>query len=122
MEGIIVIGHGSRSPEARDIFFKIVDALSKKLGCDAYGCSMELSDPKIPETIKVLYDKGIRDITVVPYFLYTGIHIKEDIPEILNEEKKKYSDINIKMAKPLEYSDLLVEVLAERVRGAKDCI
>lgn len=35
-----------------------------------------------------MYINGIREITAVPYFLFNGIHIKEDIPDILKEAKK----------------------------------
>ncbi|GIM28192.1 cobalamin biosynthesis protein CbiX [Clostridium polyendosporum] len=122
MKGILVIGHGSRSQEADEVFFKIVDMLKNKTGSLVEGCYMEISKPSIPETIEKMYKEGIKDFTVLPYFLFPGIHIKEDIPEILKEVEEKYEDIKISMANPIGYNELLVDILLERVNGEKQCI
>jgi sirohydrochlorin cobaltochelatase len=122
MKGTIVVGHGSRSKDAADIFFKIVKDLKKRIGGEVVGCFMEISDPNIPSTIDEMYKKGIRDITILPYFLFNGMHIKHDIPEILSDIKDKYEDITISMAKPIEYHSLLIDILSERVNGDKTCI
>lgn len=122
MKGILVIGHGSRSQEADEVFFKIVDMLKSKTGSLVEGCYMEISRPGIPETIEKMYKEGIKDFTVLPYFLFPGIHIKEDIPEILKEVEGKYEDIKISMANPIGYNELIVDILLERVNGEKQCI
>lgn len=123
MEGILVIGHGSRSKDAYDTFFKIVEGLKNKMKDDyVEGCFMELSEPNIPPTIQKMYDNGVRKVTVLPYFLFTGIHIKEDIPEILREIKERYNDLEILMANPIEYDEKLIDILVERVGGEVKCI
>lgn len=122
MKGIIVLGHGSRSREAYDIFFKVVEAMRSRVEGEVEGCFMELSEPNIPETIERMYKKGIRSFTVIPYFLFTGIHIKKDIPEILEEEKVKYGDITIEMAESINYHSALIDILIERLEGDKKCI
>lgn len=123
MRGIIVVGHGSRSEDAKDVFLKVVDALKRKLA-DRYvdGCFMEISKPYIPAKIDEMYKEGVRDFTILPYFLIPGIHIKEDIPEILKEAKEKYGDITVALAEPIGYDEKLVEILADRVEGDVTCI
>ncbi|AFS79487.1 cobalamin (vitamin B12) biosynthesis protein CbiX [Gottschalkia acidurici 9a] len=123
MKGIIIIGHGSRANDAKDIFLKVVEGLKEKLDTpNVEGCFMELSEPYIPRTIDKMYNEGVRDFTVLPYFLFPGIHIKEDIPEILNECKEKYGDISIKLAEPIGYHDSLIDILKERIQGETKCI
>lgn len=122
MKGLIVVGHGSRSKDASEVFFNIVEGLKKKINCDVEGCFMEISDPNIPETLDKMYQRGIREFTVLPYFLFNGIHIKEDIPEILSELKEKYSDIDILMAGPIGYHEYIVDMLIERAEGELKCI
>ena len=122
MRGILVVGHGSRSKEAYDTFYKIIEDLHKKLDVELEGCFMEISSPQIPEKIDNLVQKGVDHITVLPYFLFEGIHIKEDIPEILKGIKEKYDSLTIDMAQPIGYHPLLVDLLAERVEGEKKCI
>ncbi len=122
MKGIIVVGHGSRSKDARDAFYKIVEQLKESMGTDVEACFMEISEPFIPEAIEKLYSKGIREIKVLPYFLFSGIHIKEDIPEILLSEKNKHSDLKIYMAQPIGYHEALIDILKERASGELSCI
>lgn len=122
MNGVIVLGHGSRSKDAYDTFFNIVEKLRERIGGEVEGCFMELSQPNIPETIEKLYKKGVRNFTVLPYFLFTGMHIKKDIPEILEEQKKRFNDIKIEMAEPINYHNCLVDILMERLEGDKKCI
>jgi sirohydrochlorin cobaltochelatase len=122
MKGMLVIGHGSRSQEAREAFYKIVEELREQMGIEVEGCFMEISEPFIPETIEKMYSKGINEITVLPYFLFNGIHIKEDIPEILMDTKKKHNDLKLNMAQPIGYHAALVDILQERAGGELTCI
>jgi sirohydrochlorin cobaltochelatase len=86
------------------------------------GCFMEISEPFIPETIEKMYSRGIKEIKVLPYFLFSGIHIKEDIPEILLSEKNKHADLKISMAQPIGYHEALIGILKERANGELSCI
>jgi sirohydrochlorin cobaltochelatase len=122
MKGLIVVGHGSRSKDARDAFFQIVEQLREGMGMEVESCFMEISEPFIPETIDKMYSKGIKEITVLPYFLFSGIHIKEDIPEILLSEKSKHTDLQIFMAQPFGYHEAIIDILKERASGELSCI
>ena len=86
------------------------------------GCFMEISNPFIPAKIDEMYKSGVRKFTILPYFLVPGIHIKEDIPEILREAKEKYGDITLALAEPIGFHDKLIEILKERAEGAVKCI
>ena len=122
MTGVIVIGHGSRSKEAKEAFYQIVEQLKESMKGEVEGCFMEISEPHIPETIEKMYNRGVREITALPYFLFNGIHIKQDIPEILQLAKEKYQDLIIRMAQPIGYDKALVEILKERLVGERTCI
>ncbi len=123
MKGIIVVGHGSRSDDAKEVFVEIVNALKEKLADkNVDGCFMEISKPYIPAKIDEMYKTGVRDFTILPYFLIPGIHIKEDIPEILREAKAKYGDITVALAEPIGFDEKLIEILAERAEGEVTCI
>lgn len=115
MEGILVIGHGSRSSDAKDIFFMIVNSLETRFpGKNVKGCFMEISSPNIEETVEIMYSEGVRKIVALPYFLFPGIHIKEDIPEILERITVKHPDISISFAQPLGYDEKIVDLLEHR--------
>jgi len=122
MKGILVVGHGSRSKEAFEVFNKVLDNFRLKVEDNVEGCFMELCSPNIPDTIEVMYKNGIRDIIVVPYFLFLGIHMKEDVPGILKEIKTKYGDLKISMAKPIGYNNIIADILKDNAEGELTCI
>ena len=122
MKGILVVGHGSRSKEAFEVFDRVLESFRLKVKDKVEGCFMELCPPSIPDTIDSMYKGGIREIVVVPYFLFLGIHIKEDVPEILKEIKAKYGDLKISMARPIGYNDIISDILKENSEGELTCI
>jgi sirohydrochlorin ferrochelatase len=117
---LLIIGHGSRSKEAVDIFEKIVEYIKEKSLFDGvFGAQMQISSPGIEETIENIYINGFRKVIVVPYFLYEGNHIKFDIPEIISIQKKKYPDITFKIGKPLGYEPVIADILIKRAKEAE---
>ena len=112
---LLVIGHGSRSQDAVTVFEKIVDLMrSKSDYSHVKGAHMELAEPGVAPVVEDLVALGVKDIVVVPYFLYEGMHYKNDIPEILEELSERFPAINFKLAKPIGYEPLLVDVLLQR--------
>lgn len=114
-KALIIISHGSRSKDAVDAFNQVVDMVRQK---DQFqlvaGASMEHSEPNIPQTIAQVAKTGVTEIIFAPYFLYEGIHIKEDIPQLLNEISPNYPNITFKMAKPIGVEPVLADILLDR--------
>lgn len=122
MKSILVVGHGSRSKEASEVFNRVLDDFRLKVNGKVEGCFMELCPPNIPDTIENMYKNGIRDIVVVPYFLFSGIHIKDDIPGILKSVKVKYVDLKISLARPIGYNNIIADILKGNTEGELICI
>jgi len=80
---LLIVAHGSRRPASNDevrTLCQVVAARDEGL-YDKVSCAfLELAEPSIPEGIEALIESGMRDITVVPYFLSAGRHVVEDIP------------------------------------------
>lgn len=116
MEAILVIGHGSRSLEAQNEFNRVVNMVSEKSGAIVKGASMELCDPDIPSAVEELLNENpeIKVIKAVPLFLFEGIHIKVDIPEILEKKREKYPHVEFRFGKPIGVESLLADILIKR--------
>lgn len=121
MKAILLIGHGSRAKDAKDIFIKVLESLKERIRLNVYGAFMENATPTIEETFKHMYEDGVNEVDVLPYFLFDGIHIKEDIPQILENMKKEYN-MKICFKRPIGYHKLLVDLLIERLEGEGECI
>lgn len=113
--GMIIIGHGSRSQDAATAFFQVVDLVREKSDFHSVdGAFMELCPPSIPLTIERVVATGVSEIVLVPYFLYAGIHIQEDIPGIIAEIAPQYPDVDFKMAQPIGVEPVLADILLAR--------
>ena len=58
-------------------------------------CFLEVIPPYIDEGIRKCIEKSADSITIVPYFLYPGMKLKDAVTQtasIIHQEKKKNSD------------------------------
>lgn len=119
MKGIIILAHGSRQKATEETLVKIVEMM-KVIVTDyevEYGF-MEFSEKSIEVGLDALVEKGIHDIVAVPYFLFDGIHIHEDIPELLEKYKEEHPEVSIKLGETLGADERLAQILADRVKAA----
>ncbi|MCP4131753.1 MAG: hypothetical protein GY754_12310 [bacterium] len=116
---LLVVGHGSRSEDAVSVFNKIVALIKQKSDFDSVeGAHMELAKPGIHDVIEKLVGDEVGEVIIAPYFLYEGIHYKEDIPEIVEKLSQKYPEINFILAKPIGFEPLLADVILKRAADA----
>lgn len=119
MRGILVLAHGSRAKETELTLEKIVGLVRENLKNYKYIVEyafMEFSDKNIKSGLESLINKGVKDIKVIPYFLFEGIHIKEDIPNEINEVLKDHKDINVTMGKTFGTDQRLADILTENAK------
>ena len=118
MKGVLVIAHGSRAKETEVVLDSIVSSVKAKLPDIHLECAfMEFSERTIEKGISALAAKGVTEIKIAPYFLFTGIHIKKDIPHMIAECSAIFPGINIIMGEPLGADDRLADILVDRIRA-----
>ncbi len=119
MKGILILAHGSRQTSTEETLEQIVAALKERVnGYEIEFAFMEFSARNIESGIAALAQKGIQEIVAVPYFLFDGIHIRQDIPEELEKALVNYPDVKITFGKTLGADPRLADVLADRVKEA----
>jgi sirohydrochlorin ferrochelatase len=80
---------------------------------------LELADVLIPDGIEQCIAEGATSIIVLPYFLNSGRHVVEDIPNIINTCKSQHPTIEINLAAHLGASPLMVELLVSSTNTIK---
>jgi len=114
MKALLLIAHGSRRKESNDEVVVIADRL-KSICSGQYDIIhsgfLELAEMLIPDGIKKCVDDGAKTIIVLPYFLNSGRHVTEDIPNIVNDTIPNYPDVEIKIAQHLGASPLMMDLL-----------
>ncbi|MDN5363405.1 MAG: hypothetical protein PWQ91_466 [Eubacteriales bacterium] len=117
--GVIIFGHGSKAPAAMEMLTAIRDMVQPAAGVEAVTvAAMQFNRPDLAEAIQDLVAKGMEKIIVVPFFLYFGVHMQEDIPALLAEERRKYPGVEIVLTDNLGPDPRLAEIVLERIRAA----
>ncbi|MEK7391557.1 MAG: CbiX/SirB N-terminal domain-containing protein [Fibrobacterota bacterium] len=115
MKAVVILGHGSRAPGASEAMEQVAAILRTRRVERIEVAHMELAEPSLRAALELLHHDGIRHVVLVPYFLHHGIHLREDIPGILDEVRTRLPDLQIDMAPHLGYDDALVDVVEKRL-------
>lgn len=113
---ILLMAHGSRISEANDAAREIAGMVKTMTGYDIVEVSFrEQHQPNIQKGIDACVAQGAEQILLMPYFLFIGAHVLEDLPEELSAAKKRYPGVNFAMGKPLGAHRKLAEIVVERI-------
>jgi sirohydrochlorin ferrochelatase len=122
MEAIILLGHGSRVPQAGQGMAQVAERLKEKYGYPQVEvCFMSRLGPHFPETLAKCVLQGATRVVVIPYFLHTGLHILLDIPEMMQEEAGKYPQVKIIFGRSLGFDESLVDLVNHCIQSSADC-
>jgi sirohydrochlorin ferrochelatase len=113
---ILLMAHGSRIPEANDAVREIAAMVQNMTGYDIVEVSFrEQHFPNIQQGIDACVTKGAERIMLVPYFLYMGAHVQEDLPEEMARARERYPRVTFAMGTHLGVHRKLAEVVVERI-------
>jgi len=119
MKGILILAHGSRKNETEKTMSKISEMVRAKLPEMLIETAyLQFREVNLAAGLSRLIEKGADDITVVPYFLFDGMHIKKDIPAEIEEFLKDKPGIKITVGETLGEDERLADILADRIRKA----
>jgi sirohydrochlorin ferrochelatase len=119
MTGITLFAHGSSVQGANDAVQRIAASFAERGGYSLVEASfLELAQPDLPEAVKRLVARGADHILVIPYFLTLGIHLRRDLPRIVNELQSIYQGVRIEVTEPLDGHPALLEALLDRAKDA----
>ena len=114
MKALLLIAHGSRRQQSNEEVMALAEKLKKNCSeqyAIVHAGFLELADTLIPDGIKHCVDDGATEIIVLPYFLNSGTHVVNDIPDIVEQTRPHYPGVDIKVAKHLGASELMMDLL-----------
>lgn len=113
---ILLMAHGSRIPEANDAVHAIAAMVREMTGNALVEVSFrEQHSPTIQQGIDACVAQGAERILLVPYFLFIGAHVREDLPDEMAEAQRRYPGVVFAMGKHLGVHRKLAEIVAERI-------
>jgi sirohydrochlorin ferrochelatase len=115
---LLLVDRGSREPEVMQELEEMCLIAKRKAGYDiARYCFLEVVPPFIDEGIKLCIDSGASQITVMPYFLYPGMKLKDTVKK--TAQIIKGQSLKMAIAKPLSYHSLMAQLITERITELK---
>ena len=116
MRMLLLVGHGSKASLANEqlkqlaALYPLSDQIQK-----VKVAYLEICPPDIGTGIDFCVQDGASKIIVMPYFLFDGVHVAKDIPEILDEARKRHPSVLIKMTKAIGVDKVMVGLIETRI-------
>lgn len=119
---IIVFAHGSSVESANEA----VRAVTREVARDgAFALTetafLEAAYPNLEAAVEKMSAAGAERIIVIPYFLTLGIHLRRDLPRIVQELSQRYDGLSIEVTDPLDGHPALARIVLERAQKALEC-
>jgi len=115
--GIVVFAHGSSVESANEAVRIVARIISEDSAFPLVATSfLDGGKPDLPGAVEELLAKGADRILVVPYFLTVGLHLKRDLPDLIEKIKAERSGLDIEVTPPLDGHPMLGAILRDRAK------
>ena len=91
---LLMIGHGTRDEDGRQVFLDFVNAYQKAdRSRPVIPCFLELTDPNIEQGVDYCVEHGYTEISALPILLFAARHNKFDVTNELDRTRLKYPQL-----------------------------
>lgn len=112
---VLVIGHGSKDPNAKMSIQYVVSELSHTYRNVDY-CFLEIEEPNIEQGIQACKEKNPEVLVVVFYFLHEGAHVKTDINADLRPALEKHKLNKVLITQHIGADQKMIDLIIERAQ------
>lgn len=116
---VMIIGHGSKDPNAQLSLNYVVDGLKEEYR-NVSRCFLEIEQPDIFEGIKNCEQNKPEVLVIVFYFLHEGAHVKTDINNDLKPALEKADLKKVCITKHLGTDEKMIDLIIERAREVEN--
>jgi sirohydrochlorin cobaltochelatase len=116
---VLIIGHGSKDPNAQISLNYVVDGLNENYR-NVNRCWLEIEHPDIFEGIEMCKKNNPQVLVIVFYFLHEGAHVKTDINNDLLPAIKNSNLKNIYITKHLGTDKKIIDLIIERTKEVEN--
>ena len=118
-KALLLIDRGSREQDVKDELYAIC-SLAKERGGYYFSnyAFLEVIPPYIDEGINSCMKQGVEFVTIMPYFLYPGMKLKEAVKQ--SEEIASRLDLNYAVTECLNYHTTFVDLVKDRINEVKN--
>ena len=113
---IVLFAHGARDPDWARPFRQLALELAERLPGERIVLAfLELMQPSLPDCAAALHAEGIRRLRVVPVFLGSGGHLKDDLPNLVAKIRAGFRDLEVTVEPPIGEQPEVIAAIAAAV-------
>jgi sirohydrochlorin cobaltochelatase len=112
---VLVIGHGSKDPNAKISIKYVVDELRHSYR-NVDHCFLEIEEPNIEQGIQICKERNPQVLVVVFYFLHEGAHVKTDINADLKPALETYKMNKVLITRHIGADEKMIDLIIERAK------
>ncbi len=118
---LVLFAHGSRDPRWRAPFERLAADLREEGDPGRVRLAyLEFVEPSLEEAVRAAVSGGARAIRVLPLFLASGAHVREDLPVEAARLRRAHPDVEIELAAPLGEDPRIWDAIREVARSEID--
>ena len=111
---IVLFAHGSRDPLWRAPLEAVAARIAAQQPGRPVACAyLELCAPTLPDAVAQLVAAGARQVAVVPMFLGTGKHAREDLPVLVEQLRASHSGVQFSVQTAIGEDPRMTALMAE---------
>lgn len=115
---VLILGHGSRREAANAQFEALVARFrARRPELDVAHAYIELASPLLADGLATLARRSER-VTVLPLFLFAAGHVKRDVPEAVEEARRRFPGVRFEVAAELGVDPVMVSIALDRAGAA----
>ena len=118
---VLIIGHGSKDPNAQLSIKYVVDGLRSTYR-NVSHCFLEIEQPNILQGVLKCEKENPQVLVIVFYFLHEGAHVKRDIYEDLNPVLEKSKLNKVLITKHIGTDEKMIDLIIERAKEVENAI
>ena len=112
VQGIILFGHGSRDPLWRKPMEAVAQRLRDRAPVQVRCAFLELEQPDLLTAGAELASLGFAQVRIVPMFLGTGRHAREDLPLLVGQLRQAHPHTHFQLQVAVGEDSRVLELLA----------
>lgn len=117
---VVLAGHGSKLEHSGEALNRVCESLRKKEpGTFFQVAFLEINSPSIPEAVDLCLTQGADEVIIVPYFVQSGKHVKEHIPQIVLGIQARHPSKSIRLSRHLDFDKRIVSAIKVRILDAR---
>jgi len=112
--GVILFAHGSRDALWRAPIEAVCAHIQQQQPALAVCCAyLELCAPDLPQAAAQLVALGVTRLTVVPMFLGTGRHAREDLPRLIEQVRADHPGLGVHVQRSIGEDPRMLALMAQ---------